>query len=89
MVSFHPIRSQCAVMNRPQPPNLAAAAEKFDGAENPPKKNAVGQISAEDKNAVAAGFFSGPFSAVVQKVHVYCLICITVKLLIQFIFSIS
>jgi hypothetical protein len=26
-----------------------AAAEKFDGAENPPKKNAAGQISAEDK----------------------------------------
>jgi len=26
----------------PQPPNLAAAAEKFTAAENPPKENAAG-----------------------------------------------
>jgi len=45
---------------------LAAAAEKNDGAENPPEKNAAGRISAEEKNAAAAGFISGSFSAVVQ-----------------------
>jgi hypothetical protein len=53
---------------------LAAAAEKVGGAENPPEKNAAGRISAEDKNAAVAGFFSGPFSAVVQSVHVHCVI---------------
>jgi len=55
---------------------LAAAAEKVDGTENPPNKNAAGRISAEDKNAAAAGFFSGSFSAVVQSVHVHCVVCV-------------
>ena len=53
---------------------MAAAAEKVYGAENPPEKNAAGRLSAEDKNAAAAGFFSGPFAAVVQSVHVHCVI---------------
>jgi len=54
---------------------LAAAAEKNDGAENRPEKNAAGRISAEEKNAAAAGFFSGSFSAVVQ--IVLCLIFVS------------
>jgi hypothetical protein len=53
---------------------LVAPAEKVDGSENPPEKNVAGQISAGDKNAVAAGIISGLFSAVVQKVHMHSII---------------
>jgi len=55
---------------------LATTAEKVDGAENPPEINAAGRIYAEDKNSATAGFFSGPFSAVVQSVHVHCVVCV-------------
>ena len=74
----------------PQPPNLAAAAAgKFDGAENPPEKNAAGQISAEDKKCGRRRIFFRPvFGGGTKSAPALCnsnTHYYTVKLLIQFI----
>lgn len=62
IISFIGLHILCvSYMQTPQQPNLAAAAAgKFDGAENPPEKNAAGQISAEDKKCGGRRIFFRP-----------------------------